>query len=439
MGERTHLPDGRTFEVDGKPYAPEELSSIVLKRLRQVAEQELGGAATRTVITVPHYFGDPERAATRSAGEIAGLEVLQIVNEPTAAAIAHGIDARGEETGKLLVFDLGGGTFDVTVMRYGVRGEMTVIAGDGDRELGGADFDLAILEDIKRAVKAQTGGYLATDPSDLAEAIDAAESVKKELSNRPTAMKRIVSAGQSITYELTREKFAELIAEQIVFVEDAVRRVFDDEAVANSVDKALMVGGSSRIPLFKDLVREITGLEPMMTKNLDEDVSRGASMLGAKLGSNTLNPRSELARMPKPQDVASHAVGLTLVRDDGHTEYNHVVIPRAAAVPYAGTFTFGAASENQTHVEVVLNEGDDEDLTFTRELTKSEGRFAHPVPRGYPLRCEVEYTVEQLVRVTMFDGQTDEHICELKIRREGILNDADKVEARAFLSRTTVS
>lgn len=439
MGDRTHLPDGRAFEVDGKAHTPEELSSIVLKKLRQVAEQELGGATTRAVITVPHYFGDPERAATRSAGEIAGLEVLQIVNEPTAAAIAHGIDARGEEAGKLLVFDLGGGTFDVTVMRYGADGEMTVIAGDGDRELGGADFDRAILNDMKRVVKDRTGRDLAADPSDLAEAIDASESVKKELSTRATAMKRIISGGQPVTYELTREKFAELIAEHVVFVEDAVRRVFDDEAVANSVDKALMVGGSSRIPLFKDLVREITGLEPMLTKNLDEDVSRGASMLGAKLGSATLDPRSQLAKMPKPQDAASHAVGLTLVRDDGRTEYNHVVIPRGAAVPYVGTFTFGAASNNQTCVEVVVNEGDDEDLTFTRELTKSEGRFAHPVPRGYPLRCEVEYTIEQLVRITMFDGQTDKQICELKIERDGVLDDAGKAAARAFLSQTTVS
>jgi molecular chaperone DnaK len=439
MGEPTHLADGQPFKVDGKTYAPEELSSIVLKKLSQVAEQHLGGAAKRAVITVPHYFGDPERAATRSAGEIAGLEVLQIVNEPTAAAIAHGIDARGEESGKLLVFDLGGGTFDVTVMRYGAGGDMTVIAGDGDRELGGADFDRAILQDMTAAVKAQTGGDLGADLSDLADAIEAAESIKKELSTRQTSMKRLISGGQSVTYELTRERFASLIAQQIEYVEDAVGRVFDDEAVGGNVDKALMVGGSSRIPLFKDLVREITGLEPLLTKNLDEDVSRGASMLGAKLGSTTLDPRSELAKMPKPTDAASHAVGITLVREDGHTEYNQVIIPRGASVPYSGTFTFGAASDNQSEVVVVLNEGDDEDLTFTRELTKSLGRFSRPVPRGYALRFEVEYTVEQLVKVSVFDGETGERICEVEIQRDGVLNETAKAEARAFLTRTPVS
>src|SRR3954447_17642288 len=136
MGTPTFLKNGEPFEVDAKAWTPEELSSLILKKLRNMAEEHFEDAATKAVITVPYYFGEPERAATRSAGEIAGLEVLQIVNEPTAAAIAHGIDARGEEAGKLLVFDLGGGTFDVTVMRYGADGEMTVIAGDGDRELG---------------------------------------------------------------------------------------------------------------------------------------------------------------------------------------------------------------------------------------------------------------------------------------------------------------
>jgi molecular chaperone DnaK (HSP70) len=240
-------------------------------------------------------------------------------------------------------------------------------------------------------------------------------------------------------FELTRAEFEELIAEEIQFTDDAVRNALD-KVDGPAPTRVLMVGGSSRIPRFRDLVRDITGIEPEFTKNLDEDVSRGAAMLGAKLA-GTLDPRSELAQMPVPQDAASHAVGIQLVREHPNGElvtYNQVIIAEGTPIPHAAAHQFGAASDGQTAVELVLYEGSDEDVTFCRELDKAEGSFERPVPRGYPLTCQVEYTVDQLVVVNLLDGETNAHICEIKVKHEGLLNDADRQAARAHLAGLTV-
>jgi molecular chaperone DnaK len=436
MGDATFLPDEKPFVVDGKTYSPEELSSIVLRKLAGMAEAHFGAPARRAVITVPHYFGEPERAATRAAGEIAGLEVLRVINEPTAAAIAHGLDGNGAASGRLMVFDLGGGTFDVTVVEYGGGRDIDVVAGDGDRELGGADIDAAIVERMREFVDADRGIDITDDPWLNADASARAEEMKKELSTSPSSTKPLAVGGRPAMFALSRDEFAGLIEEQIGFVDDAVRNALD-KVDGKPLDTVLMVGGSSRIPLFQELARDITGLEPQLTKNLDEDVARGAAMLGAKLG-GTLDPRSELASMPTPTDAASHALGLLLVRDDGVTGYNEVIISEGTPIPHSMSRTFGAAADGQTEIEVVLNEGRDEDLTFVRKLGTSSGRFSRPVGRGHPLRCEFEYTADQLVVVNMYDGESNEHICELKVEHTGLLDAQAKEDARAFLAKSTV-
>ncbi|HEX4363590.1 MAG TPA: Hsp70 family protein [Solirubrobacteraceae bacterium] len=439
MGESTFLPDGREFVVDSVAYSPEQLSAMVLKKLADIAARELGAPTRRAIITVPHYFGEPERAATRSAGEIAGLEVVQIINEPTAAAIARGADGDSDTSGRLLVFDLGGGTFDVTVMEYGAGREMTVIASDGDRELGGADFDRKIVERMQEVARAERDIELEDDPWMLADAYAQAEEVKKELSTNESSRRPLSVGGRPLMFELSRAEFEELIADEIQFADDAVRNALDKVKGAPP-SQVLMVGGSSRIPRFRELVHEITGIAPEFTKNLDEDVSRGAAMLGAKLDGG-LDPRSELAKMPIPQDAASHAVGIQLVREAANgalQEYNSVIIPEGTPVPHTAAYDFGAASDGQTMVEVVLFEGSDENITFCRELGKSEGSFGRPVPRGYPLRCQVEYTVDQLVVVNLHDGQTNAHIVELKVVHEGLLSDDERAAARDRLAGLSV-
>ncbi|MGN6190006.1 MAG: Hsp70 family protein [Conexibacter sp.] len=437
MGRRTYLPNDEPFLVDGKTWTPEELSSIVLKKLAGMAERHFGEPARRAVVTVPHYFGDPERAATTSAGELAGLEVLQIVNEPTAAAIAHGIDTVAEP-GTLLVFDLGGGTFDVTIMRYGDGGEMQVISSSGDRQLGGTDFDDAILERMIAVAQSERGVDLTSEPWMLADATGRAEEMKIELSTSRTSTRSLSVGGPSLLFELTREELEQLIAPQVELVEDAVMLAFDKiELEPTAIDRVLMVGGSSRIPLFQQLVERITGVAPQLTRNLDEDVARGAGMLGAKLG-GTLDPRSELAQMPTPVDTASHALGL-LVVDDGGRSYNTVVIPEGTPLPFTGTRDdFFAASDNQTELELVLNEGNDADLDLVRRIAASTGRFAEPVNKGHRLRCELSYSIDQRVGVEMYDGVSGQFLCKVDVDHDGLLSAQEKESARAFLKGAEV-
>lgn len=439
MGTPTFLKDGEPFVVDGKTWTPEELSSVVLTKLKKMAEAHFETEVTQAVVTVPHYFGEPERAATRSAGEIAGLEVLQIVNEPTAAAIVHGIDS-APEAGQILVFDLGGGTFDVTLMQYGSEAEMSVVATTGDRELGGADFDSAILEKMIEVAKQETGEDITEDPWALSSATALAEEIKRELSTRQSATRPLPVSGKPVMFNLSSDEFEELIAEQIELVEDAVLSALDKAGVdGKEIDDVLMVGGSSRIPVFQAMVERITGREPKLTKNLDEDVARGAALLGAKLG-DTLDPRSELAQRPKPIDAASHALGITVVApDESGKLINAVVIPEGTPIPHASSHPFTAASENQTEVKLVLNEGTDEDLDLVRQLDESEGKMAQPVPRGHPLRCELRYTADQLIEVELFDGISGQLITDLRVEHDGLLSAEEREEARDFLKKTDVS
>lgn len=439
MGTPTFLKNDQPFEVDGKAWTPEELSSLILKKLKNMAEQHFEGPASQAVITVPHYFGEPERAATRSAGEIAGLEVLQIVNEPTAAAIVHGLDS-APEAGTLLVFDLGGGTFDVTIMRYGESGETEVIATSGDRELGGADFDEAILERMIEVALEKTGQDLTEDGWTLNAATVLAEEIKQELSTRESATRPLPVSGKPVMFTLSREEFEGLIKEQIELVEDAILNALDRAKIEGSdVDGVLMVGGSSRIPVFQGIVERITGSDPKLTKNLDEDVARGAALLGAKLG-DSLDPRSELAQRPNPVDAASHALGISLLESEQSTRLiNQVIIAEGTPIPHSSTHNLVAASEGQREVELVLNEGADRDLDFVRQLGKSTGQLAEPVHRGHPLRCEIQYTADQLIEVQLYDGVSEQLLTELSVEHKGMLSEEERAEAREFLQRAEVS
>jgi molecular chaperone DnaK len=437
MGARTFLPGDEPFVVDGKTWTPEELSSLVLKKLAGMAEQHFGEPAQRAVVTVPYYFGDPERAATRSAGELAGLEVLQVVNEPTAAAVAHGIDSV-PEPGLLLVFDLGGGTFDVTIMRYGDGGEMQVVSSSGDRQLGGADFDDAIIERMIAVAQSERGIDITSDPWLLADATARAEEMKIELSTSRTSRRPLSLGGPPLMFELSRDDFEELIAQQVELVDDAVMTAIDKAEIEPSeVDRVLMVGGSSRVPLFQQLVERITGTQPQLTRNLDEDVARGAGMLGAKLG-GSLDPRSELAQMPRPVDTASHALGVTVVNESGR-KLNMVVIEEGTPLPYTDSRDdFSTVVEGQTELELVLNEGADADLDLVRRLASSLGRFSEPVGRNHPLRCELSYTVEQRVDVEMYDAVSGQFLCKVEVDYDGLLSGDEKESARAFLQGAQV-
>lgn len=435
MGERTFLPEGRAFTVDGTEWSPEELSGLVLKKLHGNAEQARRGPIASAVITVPAYFGEPERAATRLAGELAGLEVLRILNEPTAAAIARGLDQAGSQA-RLLVFDLGGGTFDVTVMDLRADGSMEVVATGGDRRLGGADFDALILDRMVEQVDAQTGEDLTADAYAFFDACQKAEDLKRDLSSMATAQRPLTAGRRPVMFSLSRDDFEAMIADHVQDVRDTVETTIDQAGLRpNQIDTVLMVGGSSRIPVFQRMLEDLVGRPPTFSKNLDEDVARGASVLAAKLRGDAA-PRSKVDLLPVPVDSASHGLGVSVL--DGDERVNEILIPAGSRLPATASQVFFAAVDSQTELVIELNEGDDRELDYVRQLGRSRGRFSRPVAAGHPIRVEMSYDLDQLIVVKAFDAETDAFICDLRVRHDGLLDESERASARAALSAMEV-
>ena len=435
MGEGAFLPDGEPFVADGKTWAPEELSALVLRKLAQMAEQRFGEPVRRIVITVPAYFGDNERDATKAAGEIAGLEVVHIVNEPTAAAVAHGLDNPGG--GRILVFDLGGGTFDVTVMEVGAGGAMRVMATGGNRKLGGMDFDNLILE--KMTAAARTGGLdIETEAWARQDAYDKAEELKKELSGLDSATTSLTGSGRPLPFEMTRGELEKLLKNLLTKVEDTTLSTVEDSGLEPSdIQTVLMVGGSSRIPAFQQMLTRALGKPPVFSRNLDEDVARGAAILAAKEGGE-LDPRSQLAMMPMPVDVCSHGLGVSTLNRETREMYNHIIIPGQTPVPAHGEDTFSTVEDGQTHVEIKLNEGDFDDLEYVKEIARGTGPLGHAVPMNYPITVYIDFARDGTIVLNAHDGETSAHIARLEVNRPGNLSKAQRSESRLLLSRMEV-
>jgi molecular chaperone DnaK len=435
MGEKTFLDDERPFAVDGKTLSPEELSASVLKKLAGMAQERFGEPVRKVVITVPAYFGDNERAATKSAGEIAGLQVVHIVNEPTAAAIAHGLD--NGSSGRILVFDLGGGTFDVTVMEVAPDGSMTVLATGGDRRLGGMDFDNFILD--RMTADARAGGLdIETEPWAQQDAYGKAEALKKELSTLDSATTSLTGSGRPLAFELTRAQFEKLIKDKVTATEDTTLYTLGTAGLKPSdIGTVLMVGGSSRIPVFQQMLERIFGRPPTFSRNLDEDVARGAAMLGAKEGTD-LDPRSVLARMAKPVDVCSHGLGVSALNAERMLQ-NFVIIEAQSPVPAHGEESFNTVEEGQTQVEIKLNEGDEEDLDDVKEIAKGIGPFGRQVTQGHPITVKIDYNRDGMIELNAYDGETGGFMVKLTVERPGNLSNAQVARAAGDLARVKVS
>lgn len=435
MGEQTFLPDGRPFHIDGKEWSPEELSGLILKKLSSNAQHARGQQVTSAVITVPAYFGEPERAATRLAGELAGLEILRILNEPTAAAIAHGLDRSGSDA-RLLVFDLGGGTFDVTVMELRADGSMEVLATGGDRRLGGADFDALILDRMLTFVDTQTGEDLTADAYAFFDARQKAEEIKKDLSSMSTAQRPLTAGRRPLMFSLTRDEFNLMIADHIQDVRDTIETTIAQADIhASQIDTVLMVGGSSRIPAFQSVLEELTGRAPTFSRNLDEDVARGASILAAKLRGDA-SPQSKVDLLPVPVDVASHGLGISVMTESNMA--NAILIPAGTRLPAQASQVFFATVENQQQIELEMNEGDETDLEYVRQLGRSMGTLARPVPGGHPIRVEMTYDLDQLIVVKAFDGESGAFIGDLRVRHDGLLDESARASAKATMAALEV-
>ncbi len=392
--------------IDGKKYSPQQISAMILQKLKADAENYLGEKVAEAVITVPAYFNDAQRQATKDAGKIAGLEVKRIINEPTAAALAYGLDNEKEQ--KIMVYDLGGGTFDVSIIEIG-DGVIEVLATNGDTRLGGDDFDNKIIDWMVSEFKAQQGVDLSNDKMAMQRLKEAAEKAKKELSSATTTNINLpfisMNASGPLHFDmnLSRAKFDELTHDLVEKTAIPVQNALKDAGInAGELGKVLLVGGSTRIPAVQDKVKQITGHEPSKTLNPDECVALGASIQGGKLAGDA-GAGEILLLDVTPLSLSIETMGGVATR----------LIERNTTIPTKKSQIFSTAADNQTAVDINVVQGERQ---FAKD-NKSLGQFRldgiPPAMRGVP-QIEVTFDIDAngIVNVSAKDLGTgkEQHI-----------------------------
>jgi molecular chaperone DnaK len=370
--------------VLGKQFAPEEVSAQVLRKLAEDAGKYLGETVTQAVITVPAYFNDSQRQATKDAGKIAGLEVLRIINEPTAAALAYGLDKKSNE--RILVFDLGGGTFDVSVLEVG-DGVFEVLSTSGDTHLGGDDFDKVIVDHLADTFKANEGIDLRQDKQALQRLTEAAEKAKIELSSATQSeinlpfITATPEGPKHLDLTLTRAKFEELASKLIDRCRVPVEQALKDAKLSSSeLDEIVMVGGSTRIPAVLELVKRTTGKDPNQTVNPDEVVAVGAAIQGGVLAGEV---KDILLLDVTPLSLGVETLGGVMTR----------MIPRNTTIPTKKSETYSTAVDGQTNVEIHVLQGEREMASDNKSLGTFRLDGIPPAPRGVP-QIEVTFDID---------------------------------------------
>ena len=403
---KRHMGTDYKANVAGKEYTPQAISAMILQKLKADAEAYLGEKVTEAVITVPAYFNDAQRQATKDAGKIAGLDVKRIINEPTAAALAYGLDNEGEQ--KIMVYDLGGGTFDVSVIEIG-DGVIEVLATNGDNKLGGDDFDKKVMDYMVADFKSKTGIDLSGDKMAMERIKAEAEDAKKKLSSATQVEINIpfITANeqgpQHLNMTLTKAKFDELTRDLVERTAIPVQNALKDAGIsASELSKVLLVGGSTRIPAVQDKVKQLTGHEPSKKMNPDECVALGASIQGGKLAGDA-GAGDILLLDVTPLSLSIETMGGVATR----------LIERNTTIPTKKSQIFSTAADNQTAVDINVVQGERQ---FAKD-NKSLGRFQldgiAPAPRGVP-QIEVTFDIDAngIVNVSAKDLGTgkEQHI-----------------------------
>lgn len=422
----------------GQSYSAEEISAIILKRLKRDAEAALGEPVTDAVITVPAYFDDARRTATKQAGKIAGFNVMRVLNEPTAAALSYGIGMNNEINGNVLVYDLGGGTFDVTVLNVN-NNVLDVLATDGDRNLGGFDFDNAIMNLVAEEVSKQGGNGLLDDYQATAALREQAEMAKRALTTTEKTNVFVSFRGRPYKVALTRKQFEKATESLLGRTEDLVKDVMDEAHLQwNQIDYLLLIGGSSRMPMVRKMIEKLTGKVPQNDANPDEDVARGAAYQ-ALLEVAGGNASSEVAPTDVPyvpgttdvvvQDVASQPLGVVVWDSETNMERNAVIIPRNSHIPGSYSDVFRTVSDNQTELHVEVTQGDDPDPQFVIKIGESTLRIP-PYPANSPVRITYHYDIDQTVQIEVTDLVTNQSLGMFEIDRSANM-DESQVNAAA--------